>query len=41
MELVEGRALDELLHRGKLPIGEALVYGAKLRARSMRRIAAA
>ena len=30
MELVEGRALDELLHRGKLPIGEALVYGGQI-----------
>jgi TolB-like protein/tetratricopeptide (TPR) repeat protein/predicted Ser/Thr protein kinase len=30
MELVEGRALDDLLHRGKLPVGEALAYGGQI-----------
>jgi TolB-like protein/Flp pilus assembly protein TadD len=30
MELVEGRALDDLLRRGKLPLGEALAYGGQI-----------
>jgi TolB-like protein/Flp pilus assembly protein TadD/predicted Ser/Thr protein kinase len=30
MELVEGRPLDQLLHRGKLPVGEALAYGGQI-----------
>jgi TolB-like protein/Flp pilus assembly protein TadD len=30
MELVEGRALDEILSRGKLPLGEALAYGGQI-----------
>jgi serine/threonine protein kinase/Flp pilus assembly protein TadD len=30
MELVEGRALDDLLHRGKLPVAEALAYGGQI-----------
>jgi TolB-like protein/Flp pilus assembly protein TadD/predicted Ser/Thr protein kinase len=30
MELVEGRPLDDLLRRGKLPVGEALAYGGQI-----------